>query len=387
MRKSKSKTKNGKLNAAEIRNLLNKQAGADVSYDLLGDNPTEVKEWIPTGSRWLDSIICRGRLAGIPVGKITEIAGLESTGKSFLAAQVAANAQSMGIDVIYFDSESAIDPVFLERTGCDLSSDVGEGRGSFVYIQPESVEHVLETIETLLDANDNKMLFIWDSLALTPSATEVESDFNPTSSVAVTARILSKGMKKLTRPIASKNATFLVLNQLKTNITQNRIEAMVSPYVTPGGKTMNYVASLRVWLTSRKSKSAFLYDDKGFVIGSEVKAKLKKSRFGTQMRECVFKILWGDEIGVQDKESWFEAIKGSDAMVSRGAWYYLDMGDGKEEKFQQSKWLDKLEDSRFYNRVVEIMDQEIILKFNDRSGDASDYYDIDGEQELENAAL
>ena len=106
MRKSKTKPKNGKLNAAEIRHLLNKQAGTDVSYDLLGDNPTEVKEWIPTGSRWLDSIICRGKLAGIPVGKITEIAGLESTGKSFIAAQVAANAQKMGIDVIYFDSES-----------------------------------------------------------------------------------------------------------------------------------------------------------------------------------------------------------------------------------------------------------------------------------------
>ena len=256
-----------------------------------------------------------------------------------------------------------------------------------MYIQPESVEHVLETIETLLDVNDNRMLFIWDSLALTPSATELESDFNPSSSVAVTARILSKGMKKLTRPIASKNATFLVLNQLKTNITSNRIEAMVSPYVTPGGKTMNYVASLRIWLTSRKSKSSFIYDDKGFVIGSEVKSKLKKSRFGTQMRECVFKILWGDEIGVQDKESWFDAIKGANALISRGAWFYLDMGDGIEEKFQQSKWLEKLEDKKFYNRVIEVMDEEIIMKFNNRTGDASDYYDIDGEQELENTTL
>ena len=67
-------------------------------------------------------MICRGEYAGIPVGKVSEIAGLESTGKSFLAAQVAASAQKMGIDVVYFDSESAIDPTFLEKAGCDLKT-------------------------------------------------------------------------------------------------------------------------------------------------------------------------------------------------------------------------------------------------------------------------
>ncbi len=135
------------------------------------DNPTEVRDWIPTGSRWLDSIICRGQLAGIPVGKVVEIAGLRSNWQSYMAAQIAANAQKMGIDVIYFDSESAIDPAFLERAGCDLNS--------LLYVQATSVEFVLETIEELLGSNDNRMLFIWDSLALTPSVSDVEGDFNP----------------------------------------------------------------------------------------------------------------------------------------------------------------------------------------------------------------
>ena len=106
---------------SDMRSLINKKAGMSVAHDLTNNNPTEVKDWIPTGSRWLDSIICRGKLTGIPVGKVVEIAGLEATGKSYMAAQVAANAQKMGVDVIYFDSESAIDPTFLERTGCDLS--------------------------------------------------------------------------------------------------------------------------------------------------------------------------------------------------------------------------------------------------------------------------
>ena len=94
----------GKMSPDDIRKLLNKTAGQQISHNLNKDNPTNVTEWIPTGSRWLDSIVCRGKLAGIPVGKVTDIAGLESTGKSYMAAQVAANAQKMGIQVVYFDS-------------------------------------------------------------------------------------------------------------------------------------------------------------------------------------------------------------------------------------------------------------------------------------------
>ena len=203
-RKQKAE-KAGKLSLKDMQKLINKRAGMNVAFDLQEDNPTLVKEWIPTGSRWLDSIICRGKYAGIPAGKITEIAGLQATGKSYMAAQIAANAQPMGYDVIYFDSESAIDPSFLENAGCDLSN--------LLYVQATSVEFVLETIEDLLVNNENKMLFIWDSLALTPSNSDVEGDFNPLSSMAVKPRILSKGLSKLTVPIANSGSILQVLNQ------------------------------------------------------------------------------------------------------------------------------------------------------------------------------
>ena len=87
------KPKTGALDVDSIRKLLNKKAGREIAHSLKEDNPTEVKEWIPTGSRWLDSIICKGNLAGIPVGKVVEIAGLEATGKSFMAAQIAGNTK------------------------------------------------------------------------------------------------------------------------------------------------------------------------------------------------------------------------------------------------------------------------------------------------------
>ena len=365
-RRKKTQT-NGKLSFDEIRKIVNKKAGHEVAHSLTGENPTEVKEWIPTGSRWLDSIICKGKLAGIPVGKIVEIAGLEATGKSYMATQIAANAQKMGIDVVYFDSESAIDPSFLEAAGCDLER--------LMYIQAQSVEFVLETIEDLLEV-DTKWLFIWDSLALTPSVSDVEGDFNPLSSMAVKARILSKGMSKLTVPIANSGATLLVLNQLKTNITRSPSEAMTTPYVTPGGKAMHYAYSLRVWLTGRKAKASFIQDENGYRIGSEVKVKLEKSRFGTAGRTCNFKIMWGSEnIGVQDEESWFDAIQISESLKNSGAWFSLVMSDGSEVKFQRKNWLDKLQDESFRSRVLEIIDEDVINKFSERTGCASDYYD------------
>ena len=365
------KSSAGKLSMADMRKMINKKAGMNVAHDLNEENPTEVTQWIPTGSRWLDSITCKGKLAGIPVGKVSEIAGLEATGKSYMAAQVAANAQKMGIDVVYFDSESAIDPSFLSNAGCDLDK--------LLYVQAQSVEFVLETIEELL-ASDNQVLFIWDSLALTPAISEVEGSFDPMSQMAMKARILARAMSKLVISIANRDATLLVLNQLKTNITRSPSEAMTTPYVTPGGKAMAYAYSLRVWLTGRKAKASFVTDDNGFRIGSEVKVKLEKSRFGTAGRRCNFRILWGgDTVAIQDDESLFDAIKASDNIKQSGAWYTMVFEDGATEKFQATKWVEKMQNDKFRQRVYQIMDEEVIMKFDKRQGSASDFYDSEEE--------
>lgn len=365
-----TKLKKGALDISSVRGIINKKAGREVAHSLLDNNPTEVREWIPTGSRWLDSIICKGKLAGIPVGKVSEIAGLEATGKSFMAAKIAANAQKMGIDVVYFDSESALDPAFLERADCDLDR--------LLYVQAESVEFVLETIEELL-ATGNKWLFIWDSLALTPSISDIEGDFNPQSSMAVKPRILAKGMSKLIVPIADADATLLVLNQLKTNLgAKTPAAALTEPYVTPGGKALPYSYSLRIWLTGRRAKASFINDDNGFRIGSEVKVKLEKSRFGTAGRTCNFKILWGDDaVGVQDEESWFDAIQISERLEQSGAWFTLIHNDGSKEKFQRKQWVDKLQEEKFRESVLTIMDEDVIMKFSNREGNAADFYDPD----------
>lgn len=364
----KKKTGAGKMSVSDIRSLINKRSGQNVAYNLNDENPSEVTDWIPTGSKWLDSIVCRGQSAGIPVGRITEIAGLEATGKSFLAAQIAANAQKQDRVVVYFDSENAISPEFWEMAGISIDD--------IVYVQAESVEKVLERVEDLLsNFEDQKFVFIWDSLALTPSESDISSDFNPLSTMAVKPRILSKGMSKLVVPLANAEATFVVLNQLKTNITSNIAEKLTMPYFTPGGKAMHYAYSLRIFLTARKGSSSFITDERGYRIGNEVKCKIEKSRFGTQGRTCNFKIMWGGEVGVQDEESWFEAIKGSDHLTNSGAWFTLKHDDGTEVKFQKKQWTGKLQDDKFRARVLELIDEEVILKFDRREGNAEDFYE------------
>lgn len=379
MAKKQTKEKTGKLDPNKIRDMINKKLGREVAFDLNEENPTEVTEWISTGSTWLDSIICRGSKAGIPVGKISELAGESSSGKSYMAAQIAANAQKQGIDVVYFDSESAIDPSFLTKAGCDVER--------LIYVQAESVEFVLETIEDLLANNESQMLFVWDSMALTPSKRDLEGDFDPNGSMAVKPRILSLGLSKLIQPIANTKSTLLILNQLKTNLSATgNVKYLTDSerFTTPGGKALTYSYSLRVWLTGRRAKDSFVLDEHGFRTGSSVKARLEKSRFGTQGRECLFKISWaGEHIGVLDDDSLFEALANSPNLEQSGAWYGLKHSDGTTEKFQAAGWLEKMKTPKFRQRVLELLEEEVVVKFENKSGDAKNFYNLEGSPESE----
>ena len=376
MEKKESKTASSGQNrpsVAQLRGQINKSAGYEVAFDLQQENPSDVIDWIGTGSRWLDSIICKGKIGGVPAGKIVEIAGLSSTGKSYLACQIAKNAQQKGYLVVYFDSESAIDSHFMANIGINLEE--------LIYVQAKSVEFVLEQIESFIDQGMDKILFIWDSLALTPCETEIEGSFDPSTSMAVTPRILSRGFKKITQKIANNHCTLLVLNQLKTNITRSTAEALTTPYVTPGGLAPTYAYSLRIWLTGRKAKDSFVYDSNGFRIGSEVKAKIEKSRFGTLGRECSFKILWGAEDAIiQDEESWLPALMSigkNDRLELNGSWYKLHFSDGTEVKFQSKDWIEKLKEPKFHSEVISLMDDLLIHRFAAKQGNAANYYSLD----------
>ena len=158
----------------------------------------------------------------------------------------------------------------------------------------------------------------------------------------------------------------------------------MNPHVTPGGKALPYAYSLRIWLYPRRAKKSYVMDDKGYRVGSEVKARIKKSRFGTEGRECAFKIMWGtDDAVIQDEQSWLGAIKNSEHVEQKGAWYILKYKDGTEQKFQSSKWLELLGEDKFKSRILEVMDEEVIQKFSSREGDATAFYNVNQDSEDE----
>jgi recombination protein RecA len=366
--------KAGKVDVSELRKVLNSKLKGAV-FDLREENPTDVKEWISTGSTWLDGIVAKGKMAGIPVGKIIEIAGVQATGKSFLAAQIAGNAQKQGITAVYFDAESALNSEFLEKAGCDLDN--------LIYVQPPDLESVFETMETLMAASEDKFLFIIDSLAATPTKVDIEGTFNPNERIGVKAALLAKAFQKITTPLAQRECTLIILNQLKVNIKATSEAPQGGKYLTdsqkyntPGGSSPDFFTSVRIWLTKSFAKDSMVYDAKGYQIGSYVKARIEKSRFGTQNRVAEFKILWGDTVGVMNEESILEAIKGKTEHLETGTWNKLTYADGTVEKWQglEEGFVELMKtNQKFRDRVMEIFDYEVIQKFDKKLGDAKDF--------------
>lgn len=375
----KQEEKVGKISIKDIQSKINKKL-KNTSYNAFtlenGENPTKIRQWISTGAVWLDAIIAKGMMGGIPVGRATELAGLESTGKSYLAALICASAQKLGIIPVYFDSEWSIDPSFWTNLG--IKED------EIIFIPAHSVEFVFETIKDMIKDNPGtQFLFVLDSLANTPTKSSEDADeVNPGATVSQKARIASEAMQQLTIPLGEGQHTLLVLNQLKTRVGTTETGAMIGRYTpdedkwfTPGGKALHYAYSLRIWLKRGNAKKEFITNENGFRIGAEVKAKLKKCRFGTEGRECRFKIVWGDDqqVGVRNIESILEAIQTSEKLKS-GTWSSIE---GTDFKWQKSGFEKKyLEDEPFRKCINEIFEEETIHKFKDKRGNAKDFYDV-----------
>lgn len=195
---------------------LNKSHGSRVAYNLAFDeSPTHVKRWISTGSRQLDYIISNRRDGGLPEGRIVEIFGPPSIGKSHIAIQIARSTQKMGGIVVYIDTENATSVENLGLLGVDVKK-------RFVYVDTHCTEEVLSIAEeTVLKAKamdkDVPVTIIWDSVAATSPKAELTGDYDK-DSIGLQARAISKGMRKITGVIANQNVLLVALNQIRTKI-------------------------------------------------------------------------------------------------------------------------------------------------------------------------
>ena len=340
--------------ASVLADSLNKQfKGMKVAYFLDGaeDTPTDLTEWISTGSSLLDLAISNRANGGLPVGRITEITGMEASGKSLIAAHLLANTQKMGGLAVYIDTENAMNEDFLTAIGMDM--------GKMLYIQLEAVEDIFEVIENIIlkvkESDKNRLVSIAvDSVAAATTKIEQAQDYDKEGWATSKAIVLSKGMRKITQLIGRERVCLVFTNQLR-----EKLGVMFGDkYTTSGGKAIQFHASCRLRLKAAGQIKAKV-NGKEQVIGIKTKAKVVKNRMGPPLREAEFNIYF--ESGIDDFGGWLQVLKDYNLIKQGGSWYtYTDDVSGKEIKFL-SKDFEKLvlsdpdRKERIYNKICEVL--------------------------------
>lgn len=343
---------------------INKDHGSKIAYNLEHDeSPTHVKRWISTGSTQLDYIIANRRNGGLPEGRIVEIFGPPSIGKSHIAIQIAKSTQDMGGIVVYIDTENATSVENLSLLGVDISK-------RFVYVDTHCTEEVLSIAEsTIMKAKamnkDVPITIIWDSVAATSPKAELIGDYDK-ETIGLQARAISKGMRKITGVIANQNVLMICLNQIRT-----KIGVMYGdPTTTPGGKAIPFHSSVRIKLGAGQP----IQDKDKNIIGINVSAKTIKNKVSAPFRTCNFEIHFG--VGIKEHEQLFDALRKSgeatvkDKTISvsgTGAWKLLTVSDSKtgevivEKKFYKSDF-DKIRTSPEYKSYIEDLTEKAFVK-------------------------
>lgn len=336
--------------ASDLIKSLNKEHGSKVAYNLAYDeSPTHVKRWVSTGSRQLDYIVSNRPEGGLPEGRIVEIFGPPSIGKSHIAIQIARSTQAMGGIVVYIDTENATSVENLSLLGVDIGK-------RFVYIDTHCTEEVLGIAEsTILKARsmekDVPITIIWDSVAASSPKAELTGDYDQ-NSIGLQARAISKGMRKITGVIGQTNALFICLNQIRTNIGV----MYGDPTTTPGGKAIPFHSSVRIKLGAGQQ---ITNKDKE-VIGINVSAKTIKNKVSAPFRTCNFEIHFGK--GIAEHEQLFDVLRKNGKVETAthaievggtGSWKTFMVSDRKtgeiliEKKFYKADFNDLLTDEKF----------------------------------------
>ena len=350
---------------------LNKEHGSRVAYNLAYDTtPTHVKRWISTGSKQLDYIISNRRDGGLPEGRIVEIFGPPSIGKSHIAIQIARSTQHMGGIVVYIDTENATSVENLGLLGVDIEK-------RFVYVDTHCTEEVLSIAEaTIMKAKamdkDVPITIIWDSVAASSPKAELIGDYDK-DSIGLQARAISKGMRKITGVIGNQNVLFVILNQIRT-----KIGVMYGdPDTTPGGKAIPFHSSVRIKLGAGQK----ITNKEKEVIGINVSAKTVKCKVAPPFRTANFEIHFGK--GIVEHEQIFDLLRkhGPEIIGDKqveisgsGSWKTLTVSDAAtgevivERKFYKADFNRVMKDPNHSTYIDDLLELALVRKMTSMEG-------------------
>ena len=286
---------------------------------------------IPTGSISLDLALGVG---GIPRGRIVEIYGPESSGKTTLALHIVAEAQKSGGIAAYVDAEHALDPEYAKKIGVNINQ--------LLISQPDNGEQALDIVESLIKSGGIDVIVIDSVAALTPRV-EIEGEMDQ-QHIGTQARLMSRALRKLTAIIAKSKTTVIFINQLRMKIGI----MFGNPEVTPGGMALKFYSSIRIEIRrAAKIQSA----DK--IVGNRIRVKIVKNKVAPPFRTCEFDILYN------------EGISRCSDVVNTGVRYGVVAKAGAWYNYGEQKLGQGIEGSRQYLKENPKMEREIVKKIKE----------------------
>jgi len=331
----------------------------NVAFFLDSDEaPTNVGGWVSSGCSMLDVAVSNRAYGGFPVGRITEITGLEQSGKSLLSSHLLAETQKQNGVAVMIDTETAVSREFLEAIGVDVSK--------LLYVTADSVEQIFEYIEAIIEKvrnteKDRLVTIVVDSVAAASTKAEIASDYDKDGYATDKAIIISKAMRKITNMIGREKIALIFTNQLR----QKMGVMFGDPWTTSGGKALAFHSSVRLRLKNMgKLKQKVNGEDK--IIGMKVRCQVIKNRMGPPLRSADFDIFF--DRGIDDYGSWLSVMKTNKLVKRSGAWYTYEETDletgeiTNEYKFQSKDFIELMQTNEELRKKIyeEICDATIL---------------------------
>lgn len=322
------------------------------------ETPTDLTEWVGTGSSLLDLAISNRPDGGFPVGRIIELQGMEASGKSLIVAHTLANTQKKGGLAVYIDTENALSEEFLRAVGVDVAN--------MLYVPLETIEDAFEAIENIIEtvrkSSKNRLVTIaLDSVSAATTKIEQDADYDKDGWATAKAIVMSKAMRKITNIIAKQRVLLVCTSQLR-----EKMGVMFGDkYTTSGGKALGFHASCRIRLKGvGKLKSGSGKTEQ--IIGVQTEAQVIKNRMGPPFKKATFDIYFNS--GIDDYNSWLTLMKDYGVIKQSGAYYTIvNEETGEEIRFMSKDWKGMLANDEHlkdycYRRICDIF----VMKYREQ---------------------